>query len=77
MKLSFKSLFVVLLLIAAASAASAQTYWSHGSYGPKPRGCYGAPYGGGRPQYGSGSGDQYDYGPGYSYARQAPRGYEY
>jgi hypothetical protein len=29
-----------------------------------------------RPQYGSGGGDQYGYGPGYSYARQAPRGYD-
>jgi hypothetical protein len=57
MNLSFKSLFVVLLLIAAASAASAQRYWSYGSYGPKPRGYCGTPYGGG-PQYGSGGGLQ-------------------
>jgi len=36
-----------------------------------PRGKYGTPYGPG-PQYGDGGGDQYGYGPAYSYARQAP-----
>jgi hypothetical protein len=36
-----------------------------------PRGRYGTPYGPG-PQYGDGGGDQYGYGPAYSYARQAP-----
>jgi hypothetical protein len=36
-----------------------------------PTGHYGTPYGPG-PQYGSAGGDQYGYGPGYSYARQAP-----
>jgi hypothetical protein len=35
------------------------------------RGKYGTPYGPG-PQYGEGGGDQYGYGPAYSYARQAP-----
>jgi hypothetical protein len=38
-------------------------------YGPK--GHYGTPDGPG-PQYGEGGGDQYGYGPAYSYARQAP-----
>src|SRR6516165_5778830 len=38
-------------------------------YGPKGR--YGTPNGPG-PQYGEGGGDQYGYGPAYSYARQAP-----
>jgi len=36
-----------------------------------PKGHYGTPYGPG-PQYGEGGGDQYGYGPAYSYARQAP-----
>ena len=36
-----------------------------------PIGHYGTPYGPG-PQYGDGGGDQYGYGPAYSYARQAP-----
>jgi hypothetical protein len=36
-----------------------------------PIGHYGTPYGGG-PQWGEGGGDQYGYGPAYSYARQAP-----
>jgi hypothetical protein len=48
-----------LLLIAAAITASAQTSWGY----------YGTPYDGG-PQHGEGRGD--GYGPGYSYARQAP-----
>jgi len=39
-------------------------------YGP--RGLYGTPDGPG-PQYGEGGGDQYGYGPAYSYARQAPQ----
>jgi hypothetical protein len=34
-------------------------------------GYYGTPYGPG-PQYGEAGGDQYGYGPAYSYARQAP-----
>ena len=36
-----------------------------------PKGHYGTPYGPG-PQYGEAGGDQYGYGPAYSYARQAP-----
>jgi hypothetical protein len=36
-------------------------------------GHYGTPYGPG-PQYGEAGGDQYGYGPAYSYARQAPPG---
>jgi hypothetical protein len=36
-----------------------------------PVGQYGTPYGAG-PQYGEAGGDQYGYGPAYSYARQAP-----
>ena len=71
MKLTTKLLIVALLLIGAAFAASAQTYWSYGACSLKARGYYGTPYGGG-PQYGSGGGDQYGYGPAYSYARQAP-----
>jgi hypothetical protein len=74
MKMSFKSLFAMLLLMAGASTASAQTYWGHYSSGLKARGYYGTPYDGG-PQYGSGGGDQYGYGPAYSYARQAPPRY--
>ncbi|MFY9837952.1 MAG: hypothetical protein WAK55_16085 [Xanthobacteraceae bacterium] len=37
------------------------------------KGLYGTPDGPG-PQYGEGGGDQYGYGPAYSYARQAPPG---
>jgi hypothetical protein len=76
MQLSIKSLFAVLLLIAGASTASAQTYWGYYGYGPKARGCYGTPYNGG-PQYENGGGDQFGYGPGYSYARQAPSDHYY
>ena len=61
-KLSIKSLFAVLLLIAGASTASAQTYWGDGGYGPKARGNYGSPYGPG-PQYSSGGGDQFGSAP--------------
>jgi opacity protein-like surface antigen len=67
-----KLLVAVLLLIATASYAAAQSYLTHaGCYGLKGRGYYGTPYDGG-PQFGSGGGDQYGYGPAYSYARQAP-----
>ena len=66
-----KCLLAAVLLISAVSTASAQTYWSYGDYDLRARGYYGAPYDGG-PQYGSGGGDQYGYGPAYSYARQAP-----
>ena len=67
-----------LLLVSAASGASAASYSSsndhqlaqRGYYGT-PWGYYGTPYGRG-PQYGDGGGDQYGYGPGYGYARQAP-----
>jgi hypothetical protein len=71
MSVSAKCIAAVLLLIGAATTASAQSYWYNGDYGLKQRGYYGTPYGGG-PQYGSGGGDQYGYGPAYSYAKQAP-----
>ena len=71
MSVSAKCIAAVLLLIGAATTASAQRYWYNGDYGLKQRGYYGTPYGGG-PQYSSGGGDQYGYGPAYSYAKQAP-----
>jgi len=40
-----KCLLAVMLLIGAASSASAQTYWNYYGYGPKARGHYGTPYG--------------------------------
>ena len=43
MKLTTKSLGAALLLIAAGSTASAQTYWSYGDYGPRAKGYYGTP----------------------------------
>jgi hypothetical protein len=66
-------LAAALLLLGGASVASAQSYWYNGDYGLKQRGYYGTPYDAG-PQYGSGGGDQYEYGPAYSYAKQAPPG---
>ena len=71
MSVPSKCIAAVLLLIGAATTASAQSYWYNGDYGLKQRGYYGTPYGAG-PQYGSGGGDQYGYGPAYSYAKQAP-----
>jgi len=71
MSVAAKCIAAVLLLIGAATTASAQSYWYNGDYGLKQRGYYGTPYGGG-PQYSSGGGDQYGYGPAYSYAKQAP-----
>ena len=66
-----KCIAAVLLLFGAATTASAQSYWYNGDYVLKQRGYYGTPYGGG-PIWGSGGGDQYGYGPAYSYAKQAP-----
>jgi hypothetical protein len=54
---------------AKAAAAEATLKQENAVLGPK--GHYGTPYGPG-PQYGDGGGDQYGYGPAYSYARQAP-----
>ena len=71
MSVSAKCIAAVLLLFGAATTASAQSYWYNGDYGLKQRGYYGTPYDGG-PQYSSGGGDQYGYGPAYSYAKQAP-----
>ena len=71
MSVSAKCIAAVLLLIGAATTASAQSYWYNGDYRLKQRGYYGTPYDGG-PQYSSGGGDQYGYGPAYSYAKQAP-----
>jgi hypothetical protein len=70
-KLSAKVLLAALLLIGAASTASAQYLPYNGCSSLRERGYYGTPTGGG-PQYDYGGGDQYGYGPGYSYARQAP-----
>ena len=66
-----KCLVAALLLIGAASTASAQYLPYKGCSSLRERGYYGTPTGGG-PQYDYGGGDQYGYGPGYSYARQAP-----
>jgi hypothetical protein len=52
-----------------AAAAEALAKQEDATLGPK--GHYGTPYGPG-PQYGEGGGDQYGYGPAYSYARQVP-----
>ena len=71
MSVSAKCITAVLLLFAAATTASAQSYWYSGDYALKQRGYYGTPYDAG-PQYSSGGGDQYGYGPAYSYAKQAP-----
>ena len=71
MSVSAKCIAAVLLLFGAATTASAQSYWYNGDYVLKQRGYYGTPYGGG-PIWGSGGGDQYGYGPAYSYAKQAP-----
>jgi hypothetical protein len=62
MNRSMKCLTTVGLLIGAVSTASAQTYWQYGDYDLRARGYYGTPYGGG-PQFGSGGGNQYGYGP--------------
>jgi hypothetical protein len=81
MRWAIRCLTAVTLLIAGLCTASAQPrwsrpywsqpYWGYGVYGPNARGYYGTPYGPVR-NYGNGGGDQYGYGPGYSYARQAP-----
>jgi hypothetical protein len=71
MKLSATCLIAALLLMGAASTASAQYLPYNGCSSLRERGYYGTPTGGG-PQYDYGGGDQYGYGPGYSYARQAP-----
>jgi hypothetical protein len=55
---------------ARAAATEATLKEENAVLGPK--GHYGTPYGAG-PQYSDGGGDQYGYGPGYSYARQAPQ----
>jgi hypothetical protein len=70
-RLSTRCLIAALLLIGAASSASAQYLPYKGCSSLRERGYYGTPTGGG-PQYDYGGGDQYGYGPGYSYARQAP-----
>jgi hypothetical protein len=74
LKLSTSFFVAGLLLVGAASGASAESYPTWREHGLARRGYYGTPYGGG-PQYGNGGGDQYGYGPGYSYARQAPSRY--
>ncbi len=68
-----KCLLAAVLLISTVSAVSAQTRYGAYPCNAKARGYYGTPYDGG-PQYGSGGGDQYGYGPAYSYAKQAPNG---
>ena len=73
MKPSARFVTAALLLIGSASAASAQNCWNYVDCSLKQRGYYGTPYGDG-PQFGSGGGDQYGYGPAYSYAKQAPPG---
>jgi len=73
MRLSVRYMTAVLLLIGSASTASAQSCWYYGECNLKLRGYYGTPYDGG-PQCGSGGGDQYGYGPAYSYGKQAPPG---
>jgi hypothetical protein len=60
-----------LLLVGAASGASAKSYPTWNEHELAQRGYYGTPYRRG-PQFGNGGGDQFGYGPGYSYARQAP-----
>jgi hypothetical protein len=55
-----------------ARAAAAETTLKEENAVLGPKGHYGTPYGPG-PQYSDGGGDQYGYGPGYSYARQAPQ----
>jgi len=71
MKPFAKFVTAALLLIGCASTASAQGCLYCGDGNLKQRGYYGTPYGGG-PEWGSGGGDQYGYGPAYSYAKQAP-----
>jgi hypothetical protein len=66
-----KGLLAALLLIGAASTASAQYLPYNGCSSLRERGYYGTPSGG-CPQYDCGGGDQYGYGPGYSYGLQAP-----
>ena len=44
----------------------------YGDYAPRAKGCYETPYDGG-PQYGSGGGDQFGYGPGYSVQTRSGR----
>jgi hypothetical protein len=66
-----KCLIAAVMLIGAASTASAQYLPYNGCSDLRERGYYGTPSGGG-PQYDYGGGDQYGYGPGYGYALQAP-----
>jgi hypothetical protein len=65
-----KCLIAAVMLIGAASTASAQYLPYNGCSDLRERGHYGTPSGGG-PQYDDGGGRPV-YGPGYSYARQAP-----
>ena len=55
----------------AAAAAAAEVVAKQEDAKLVKDGLYGTPYGPG-PQYGEAGGDQYGYGPAYSYARQAP-----